>query len=181
MKQKAFSIRKYVRSRKGFTLIELIVAMAVMSVLLALYYSMFFAGGRTYEAMYNSYKEQNEARIAMSFITVKIRQNDYVKPPNIHAISIGEDTDPDRGWYMLIDDGDVYTADEYIYTLPDGEGRSLMTSSSNFDPDGTVIAENLSRLELSSSTIQGNVCIGIKILYNGGGSELEETVVLRAK
>jgi prepilin-type N-terminal cleavage/methylation domain-containing protein len=181
MKQRAFFIKKCFRSKNGFTLIELIVAMSVMSLLLALYYSMFFAGGKTYETLYDSYKTQNEARIAMSFITVRIRQNDYLIAPNIHAVSIAEHSDPDRGWYMMINDGDPDTADEYIYTLPVGSGRALMTSSSNFDPDGTVIAENLYRLEFSSSPIEGNECIGVKILYNGGNSNLEESIVLRAK
>lgn len=181
MNHKAFSLREYLRSKKGFTLIELIVAMAVMSVLLALYYSMFFAGGRTYETLYDSYKTQNEARIAMSFITVKIRQNDYVIGPSLHAVSVAEDPDPDRGWFMLIDDGDVHTADEYIYTLPSSTGRKLMTSTSNFDPDGTVIAENLDGLEFSTATIEGNQCINIVISYNSGNSQLEESVVLRAK
>lgn len=44
MKFSVVRIKRHTRSEKGFTLIELIMAMAIMSILLTMYYSLFFTG-----------------------------------------------------------------------------------------------------------------------------------------
>jgi prepilin-type N-terminal cleavage/methylation domain-containing protein len=187
MKSKAESIKKRVQSEKGFTLIELILAMAIMSILLTMYYSLFFAGGKQYEYVHDSYKKQNEARIAMSFITTKIRQNDVlVAGTEIHAVSVWPSG---SGTYLKIEsiDADGDPAYEYIYGYS-AEGSNLQLrykirddEDFDFDDDGSVIADNLYNIKFTSEPVDGNTCVNILIEYDSTAKgKFEETIVLRA-
>jgi len=183
MKSNVVQFNKCVKNEKGFTLVELIVAMAIMSVLMAMYYSLFFSGGRHYEIVHDSYKKQNEARIAMSFITTKIRQNDLIIS-DTQAVSVQED--PDKGKYLRIEtlDDDDNPEYEYIYKSVSASGDiKLMTSqTSPFDPAGSVIADGLYDIIFDKKDEGGNTCIIVKISYDSTDrGELEETVALRAK
>lgn len=188
MKSKAENIIRCAQSQKGFTLIELIVAMAIMSILLTMYFSLFFAGGKQYEFVYDSYRKQNEARIAMSFITTKIRQNDaLVTGTETHAVSVWPSG---SGTYLKIEsiDADGDPAYEYIYGYS-AEGSNLQLrykirddEDFDFDDDGSVIADNLYSIEFGSEDVDGNTCINIVIKYDSTEKgKYEETIVLRAK
>lgn len=188
MKSKAENIIRCAQSQKGFTLIELIVAMAIMSILLTMYFSLFFAGGKQYEYVHDSYKKQNEARIAMSFITTKIRQNDaLVTGTETHAVSVWPSG---SGTYLKIEsiDADGDPAYEYIYGYS-AEGSNLQLrykirddEDFDFDDDGSVIADNLYSIEFGSEDVDGNTCINIVIKYDSTEKgKYEETIVLRAK
>lgn len=178
------------KSVKGFTLVELITAMAIMSILIAGYFSLFFTGEQTYDVVYDGYKIQNEARIAMSYITVKIRQNDRiitippvppaVLPTEYNAVSIA---DTDGGiTYMKVEDG---TENEYIY----GHNGCLMafkTTGDFYDSDagsGEIIAEGLQNITLGYPGIGDTSRILVSISYINGGKVqlLEETITLRAQ
>lgn len=188
MKSKAESIKKRVQSEKGFTLIELIVAMAIMSILLTMYFSLFFAGGKQYEFVYDSYRKQNEARIAMSFITTKIRQNDaLVTGTETHAVSVWPS---DSGPYLRIEslDDEGNPVYEFIYGYnASGSNLQLMSKimyGEDIDSDagGSVIADNLYSIEFGSEDVDGNTCINIVIKYDSTEKgKYEETIVLRAK
>lgn len=175
-------ITAQLKSAKGFTLIELITAMALMSILIAGYFSLFFAGGKTYDVIYDNYKTQNEARIAMSFITVKIRQNDRVV------------TDPDTGVrnnavlldstdsgvpYMRVDISESTT--EYIYA----QDGSLMVAEDLADIDdgnGRIIAEGLNSIVIRYPSVTDMTKIEVIITYNEEGRDrIEQTISLRAQ
>ena len=145
MGAKKSTIRLKLKSVKGFTLVELITAMALLSILIAGYFTV-FTGGQTYDVVYDGYKVQNEARIAMSYITVKIRQNDRVitTPTEHNAVSI-EDTVGGVTYMRVEGDG---ADNEYIY---EHNGRLMtFTAAGDFtDADigsGDVIAEGLQTL-----------------------------------
>jgi len=186
----AEKIKNLVKNRTGLTLIELILAMAIMSILMTLYYSLFFTGGRQYEYVYDSYKRQNEARIAMSYITTRIRQNDILLDgPERHAVSVG--TTGSMHWLRIESkdtDGDPHYEYIYGYTGPDGDMRLMSINTE--EPDissveldrGTVIADSLSGIEFSWMTQNDNTCITIEIKYDSTEKgRFEETMVLRAK
>ncbi|MEA4901304.1 DUF4860 domain-containing protein [Desulfitobacterium sp.] len=63
-------------NNKGFTLIELIVVLAIMGIMGGMLVSMIHTGAITYRSTYDMADAQNDARVAMSYLTVKIRQND---------------------------------------------------------------------------------------------------------
>lgn len=186
MKSKAENIIRCAQSQKGFTLIELIVAMAIMSILLTMYFSLFFAGGKQYEFVYDSYRKQNEARIAMSFITTKIRQNDALVT-GTHAVSVWPS---DSGPYLRIEslDDEGNPVYEFIYGYnASGSNLQLMSKimyGEDIDSDagGSVIADNLYSIEFGSEDVDGNTCINIVIKYDSTEKgKYEETIVLRAK
>lgn len=183
-------IKNLAKSQKGLTLIELILAMAVMSVLMASYYSLFFTGGKQYEYVYDSYKRQNEARIAMSYITTRIRQNDILLDgPERHAVSVG--TTGSMHWLRIESkdtDGDPHYEYIYGYTGPDGDMRLMSINTEEPDissvelDSGNVIADGLSGIVFSSTVQNDNTCITIEIKYDSTEKgRFEETMVLRAK
>lgn len=170
MKEKRADITEYCASTKGFTLIELIVALAVMSVLVSTCYSLFFAGQRTYKTIYDNSQQQHEARIAMSYLNVKIRQNDYITPSGDHSVSVV--TDPvSGGKYLQV----IGTPTDYIYNDGSGSLRVTQDSTKIFDSGETLIAEGLDSISITSPDAS---IIDIEIVY-GGGNELTETIVLR--
>jgi len=187
----AEKIKKLAKSKKGLTLVELILAMAIMSILMATYYSLFFTGNRHYEYVHDSYRKQNEARIAMSYVTTRIRQNDVLlDDPERHAVSIGT-----AGSIQCLKiesknaDGDPQYEHIYGYTGPGGDTRlmsKVVTEGESIGSDeladGTVIADNLSGIGFSSTVQNGSTCITIEIRYDTTEKgRFEETMVLRAK
>jgi len=186
----AEKIKNLVKNRTGLTLIELILAMAIMSILMTMYYSLFFTGGRQYEYVHDSYKRQNEARIAMSYITTRIRQNDMLVPgTERHAVSV-ETSESRQLLRIESEDSEGNPQYEYIYgyTGPGGDMRlmSIVTGEAGIgsvDPaDGTVIADSLSNIGFTATAPNGNTCITIEIQYDSTEKgRFEETIVLRAK
>lgn len=186
----AEKIKKLAKSKKGLTLVELILAMAIMSILMAAYYSLFFTGNRHYEYVHDSYRKQNEARIAMSYITTRIRQNDILLDgPERHAVSVG--TTGSMHWLRIESkdtDGDPHYEYIYGYTGPDGDMRLMSINTE--EPDissveldrGNVIADGLINIGFSSTVQNDNTCITIEIKYDSTEKgRFEETMVLRAK
>ncbi len=192
MKSSAKTVKKHINSEKGFTLIELIMAMAIMSILLTMYYSLFFSGGKQYEFVHDSYQKQNEARIAMSYITTKIRQNDLILPgTNTHAVSVQSiGSPPNERKYLRIEsiaEDDTLEYEniyEYYVAGSDTKLMSLVKNEVdfNFESDGSVIADSLYDISFDSREEDGSTCIEIIILYDSSDNgRFEETVVLRAK
>jgi len=189
MKFSVVRIKRHTRSEKGFTLIELIMAMAIMSILLTMYYSLFFTGGKQYDFVHDSYKMQNEARIAMTYITTKIRQNDeLISGTDKHAVSIQtEGVAPNERKYLQIEtlgaggDSDYEYIYKYYYA-GSGETKLMTSQTAAFRADGHVIADSLNDIELEEIEENGNTCIKIVVKYDTSGKgKFEETVVLRAK
>ena len=185
----AEKIKKLAKSQKGLTLVELIMAMAIMSILMAAYYSLFFTGNRHYEYVHDSYRKQNEARIAMTYITTKIRQNDeLISGTDTHAVSIQtEGVAPNEKKYLQIETLGAGGDSEYEYIYKyyyagSGETKLMTSQTAAFRADGHVIADSLNDIELEEIEENGNTCIKIVVKYDTSGKgKFEETVVLRAK
>lgn len=64
------------KNSRGFTLSELIAVLAIMGIIVSMLVSMMRTGGTIFRNAYDSADAQNDARVAMSYLTVKIRQND---------------------------------------------------------------------------------------------------------
>ncbi len=185
MKGRKFSRTKLMKDQKGLTLVELITAMAVMSILTVAYFSLFFACGNTYDVVYDGYKAQNEARIAMSFLTVKIRQNDKIiidpdpaSPVERNAVILRDDMLGRK--YMRID-GDTV---EFIYPFDTGTGKSLIitdTESDLFTGSGRLVAERLRDIIMEYDPVDNNKIVVTISYENGGIDTIEETIALRAK
>lgn len=64
------------KNNRGFTISELIAVLAIMGIVGSMLVSMMRTGGTIFRNAYDSADAQNDARVAMSYLTVKIRQND---------------------------------------------------------------------------------------------------------
>ena len=78
---------RFLRNKKGFTLIELIVAMVVFAILGGAVAGMIQAGLGSYGRISDDMYTETEARTALSLVTVQIRQHDATD-----AISVNSDT-----------------------------------------------------------------------------------------
>lgn len=84
------------KSSKGYTLVELIVVMAIMGILGTTLLTMMNTGGKLYRNANAIMEEQSNSRLAMSYITMRIRQNDVKNNINIANVSI------DGEWYRAL-------------------------------------------------------------------------------
>jgi len=79
-KIKNYSVKNYtkdcVKSNNGFTLLELILALAILSIAAASVYTLIRTGSVSYNRAYERSMARNNARIAVSFVNIKIKQND---------------------------------------------------------------------------------------------------------
>lgn len=180
MKSRRVNIRKYCNDSKGFTMIELIVAMAVMSLLVTACFSLFYSGQSTYGGIFGNYRNQSEARIAMSYLNVKIRQNDFVLSSGEYAVQVMTSPVSPGKKYLR-----VYTgpdADDFDYIYEDLYGALRLTQSQAdaeaYAIDQTLIAERLEGIDISSPDTDQSK-INIEIGY-GGGNKLTETIILRS-
>jgi prepilin-type N-terminal cleavage/methylation domain-containing protein len=63
----------YLKKSKGFTLVELIVTLVILSIVLAAAFSFFIFGNKTYNRGINQYSVQSNIRLASDYITKEIR------------------------------------------------------------------------------------------------------------
>ncbi len=176
---KALLLFKTKNSNKGFTLIEAIAAMAIMAIFSGALYTLFFSGGKTFQVVHDSYKAQNDARIAMSYITVKIRQNDMVtiggSGPE-HAVQIIDDE------HLRIRDADdvnywwIYRVDKELRESKDGISLTTTNSAVIADIEDVTFAP-----EISAETGAQSIRITIDYLDGATPRVLEETVTLRSE
>lgn len=180
-------------NNKGFTLVELIVGMAVMGILTVMLLYVFMAGRNSYQTLNDSSKAENEARIAMSYLTTQIRQNDAVTTSNggidVHNVSV-KPVEEEMPVHLQISDG---TNVRHIYAYPvtaaSGSAFELRESASESwytDNDSSVIAEGLYEVTFTThGAISGNTVVGITIKYRNGKNfeikKLEESITLRAE
>lgn len=103
------------RNEQGYTLIELIVVMAIMGILGTMLVTMMSTGGRLYQNANAIMAEQSDARLAMSYISMRIRQNDVQNNLNIEdvnidgkqfrALTIVDSANPGREYWLYFDTG----------------------------------------------------------------------------
>ena len=80
---------KLSKKQRGYTLIELIIVMAIFAIVGSLIVTLMRSGGKFNEGVQRNAEAQNSARIAMSYINVKIRQNDSLPTQTQEIIDSG--------------------------------------------------------------------------------------------
>lgn len=111
--------------RNGFTLIEILIVLLIMAILGTIILTLTKTSQNLYQNIYKDADGQTEARIALSYIMVKIRQNDVKGAIEIddvndqmiikdwktditqddYTIYFVADTDPSKGGYLTEEKG----------------------------------------------------------------------------
>ena len=155
------SIRK---NEPGFTLIEIMIALAIAGILLVSIYNMYISQSRTYTVQEQVSEMQQNARVAMDIISRNIRTAGYNPtgatfnglPYNASQIQILTD---------LNGDGDTSDTDEnitYALDTSDSSHPKITRNSQPFAED--IEALNLTYLDSNGNTTTTNADIrGVRI------------------
>ena len=166
-------------SSGGQSLVELIVVMVMLSILGTVILSLMRTGGTAYKRIHDNFTSENEARIALSYITIKIRQSDT---SDAHAfggvVYEGTATPP----YLRIQQYDESgTRQGYWDIWHDAASGRVMETK--YSVSGTVtgsgpIAENIRNLVITPLAKS----FEIDITYDIDGQEkhLKQSVYLRS-
>lgn len=92
---------------KGYTLVELMVVLAIMGILGTMLVTMMNTGGRLYRDANATMEAQSNARLAISYINMRIRQNDVSNKIKFDTatpfISINDSSDTDYTFWIYFD------------------------------------------------------------------------------
>ncbi|NLM84967.1 MAG: prepilin-type N-terminal cleavage/methylation domain-containing protein [Clostridiales bacterium] len=180
--------------RKGMTILELLVTMAVLSLLGAMVLGLVGAGRRSSTRIQTDIADDTEARTAMSLITVSIRQHDATGA--IELVNVGAQTERlklranpfaisaeerEKGKVILFREGDdgmctIYAVDRT------GEGQSVsdpvdVMPLADIEPIAVVRS-----VRITEDIVDNSLVYNIVITYGAGGREktLEQSVTLRS-
>lgn len=99
-------------NRGGFTLIELVIAMAVLAILGGAIAGVLQTGLRSYSRISESMYTETEARTALSLVTVQIRQHDATGAITVdganNIIRLKDDPDYTAGTVIWLEGGTLY-------------------------------------------------------------------------
>lgn len=162
-----FSVRQKGKER-GFTLVELMIAMAVGGIVMGAVMTSFLSQHRSYLAQDEVVEMQQNARVAMDMLTRDIRSAGYdpnnlgagitVATPN-NLVFTKEDDLPANG----LETFDYSLFDAFTFTAPpsnDGLVDDLalqVTSAAGASAGRQVVAENIEQLEFRYLDEDGNV------------------------
>ncbi|WP_176786210.1 PilW family protein [Desulfosporosinus hippei] len=164
------------KSSKGYTLVELIVVMAIMGILGTTLLTMMNTGGKLYRDANAIMEEQSNSRLAMSYITMRIRQNDVknnisIKNVSIdsemyRALTIVDSTNSSRSYWICFDTT-TNKLKEHIVT-------STSTSVSDIADVSDFIIKKLDSVSNMPTTLH------IEVTSKDGTIHLNEDLTLRS-
>jgi len=179
---------------KGMTILELLVTMAVLSLVGAMVLGLVGAGRSSSNRIQTDIATDTEARTAMSLITVSIRQHDATGA--IELVNVGAQTERlklranpfaisaeerEKGKVILFREGDdgmctIYAVDRT------GEGQSVsdpvdVMPLADIEPIAVVRS-----VRITEDIVDNSLVYNIVITYGAGGREktLEQSVTLRS-
>ena len=128
------------KSAKGYSLVELIVVMAIIGILGTMLVTMMNLGGKLYRNANAAMEAQSNARLAMSYINMRIRQNDALNKIDVDNVIVESITYA----ALTIIDSDNPNNTYWIYF--DSDNKKLMevnvnTGSTFTSEIGEVIAD----------------------------------------
>lgn len=163
--------------RGGFTLIETLIVMAMLAILGTVLVSLVASGGKQFQHLQKNYQSENEARIALSYITVKIRQNDVMLADNNSGVQL---VGSELQIYRPLSEGGYW---QIYYDNTNGELREkLFEHNADLLPiSDQLIAEGLSGLALTFDENSRIISIAISYQSDIGTRTLSEQVHLRSE
>lgn len=150
-----------IKKSKGFTLIELLVAMAIMAILGAILVTLLNGGNRFYNGVSKEYQGLSETRIAMAYITNKLRENDVKEGIQIKS---------DKTGFRVKDLSGNFNFQIYY------EGNKLKEKQLNKEP---VEIANIDSLTLEKTTENNLIIIVGYIDKNNNRATYEQILALK--
>ncbi|MDP4093530.1 MAG: prepilin-type N-terminal cleavage/methylation domain-containing protein [Bacillota bacterium] len=147
-------------NNKGFTLIELTVVLVILAIVGTMVYSLVGSGTKAYKEISENSDEQSDARIAMSYITMRLRQNDFTGGYEVRSNTM-----------LVIKD--TYGNDKY---------RLYKDSDSVFlveDTGQRITAVNIAKINSISFQDTGNG-VEISITYGNENKTLDTMITMRS-
>lgn len=163
---------KHEQDIRGFTLVELLIVVALTGIITAAVYQTFYAGQRSHEVQKNLVEMQQNARVAISVLSTDFRQVSYGKDPTQPSIQFAG---PDSIVFAADMDPDTPGAEEISYFLsPDGDPDTE-------NPDDTILMKQVCDsggvVIYEEPQSYGITADGLTFRYfNGQGTELENPV-----
>lgn len=172
-----------ITSDSGFTLLEMIVVIAVLAILGTATLTLLSASSNVFKHIHNDYNVENEARIALAYTTIKVRQNDFtydvgattvnsvklVTEESKQYLNILNAQDKKAVWQITFENGNLT---ETFYK----DGLSGSPSAPG------VISEGLNNVIFNYDDIQKLLSLKIEYTVEGGESRtLEGKVYLRSE
>lgn len=167
---------------QGYTLVELITVLAIMGILGTMLVSMLNIGVKFYRNEYSAMDNQNNARLAIAYITVKIRQNDaYDISTGVAKVSVISKTDSSNIPIQVLQINDVGNSFFWIYFDRTNSTTGVLReqSGTEFDPvlvHGSAIAD-LRGVDIESN---GTNIITIEAISLDGSVDLTQNITLRS-
>ena len=152
-----------IKKKKGFTLIEVIVVVALISILMGIISVFVINSSRFSSDAKKDFNSQSEARIAMSYITMKIREFDEENS-------------------LLIKDNKLDIIDKYNIYFKDGKLMEYSLGESKENPIANINSFLIERVKDDEGELGNEILIKIGFL-NKEKKEvyLEENLTIRSK
>jgi prepilin-type N-terminal cleavage/methylation domain-containing protein len=100
---------KQYNNKKGITLVELVIALAILGIVLTIGYNLFLAGLKSYGRQIDNADNQARARQAIRQITREMRKADQIDIIDENNIKIDESLYSfDKNSYTILKDGNVF-------------------------------------------------------------------------
>lgn len=147
-------LRKSYNNKKGVTLIELILVLAILTIVIGSAYSLFSFGSKTFTGGSKQYNAQNSTRLIVDYITKEIR---FATDLSVQSVSLSENqiTDNEHYSYIYIKNGSLHHS---LYDLATNSRNSRVLQ-------GDISEANSSFNKINNSTL------GITMTSNGNNQE----------
>jgi len=174
------TVKRQAGARSGFSVIELLIALALMAFLSGTLFAIIVSGGDAFQRVLDEKSAQGEARIAISYITVRLRQNS-----SRAMVSVVPSDSLTNVRNVLMIDGGGGAGRRYIYFEENENGGRLVEKTSATpkvdDPEGAVRIADISDFSISYLD-ENQTVINISVYCESPGEWIsrEVSVALRS-
>lgn len=159
----------------GYTLVELITVLAIMGILGTMLVSMLNTGVQFYRTANSAMDSQNNARLAIAYITVKIRQNDVAD-----GISVVNHLDSLSNSVQVLEIKEASPSGNTFYIYFDSSTHKLREQSGNTGFN-QVLGNGAEITDLSYFNIeQSGANIHFEVKSVDGTVDLNQDITLRS-